>query len=204
LIGTILISIVSLLVAHGRSERIYIALVSTLFTIGIAFGLASIAIHIAQLFGNGTEEAFYLQSAPLTPIDLRGLLLGGMIIGLLGVLDDCATAQAAAVDEIYSANPSFTWMELYRRGMSVGREHITALVNTLALAYAGASLPLLLLFVAYPQPWWVTLNSEPMAEELVRTLVGSVGLLFAVPLTTIIAAWYFAYYRPHAHKTTAL
>lgn len=196
LIGTVAISVISLLIAHGRSKRIYIALLSTLITVCISFGLAALAIHMAQLFGTGSEESMYLQTAPFGPIDLRGLLLGGMIIGLLGILDDSTTAQAAAVDEIYSANPTYGWRELYRRGMSVGREHITALVNTLALAYTGASLPLLLLFVAYPQPWWVTLNSEPVAEEIVRTLVGSVGLLLAVPLTTLIAAWYFAYYRP--------
>lgn len=196
LVGTMLISVISVLVAHGRSARIYIALASMLATVLMSFGLAGIVIDVAELFGTGSEAAFFLQSAPLGYIDLRGLLLGSMIVGLLGVLDDSTTAQAAAVDEIYAANPTVSWRELYRRGMSVGREHITALVNTLALAYAGASLPLLLLFVAYPRPWWVTLNSEPMAEELIRTMVGSFGLLVAVPLTTLIAAVYFARVRP--------
>jgi uncharacterized membrane protein len=120
---------------------------------------------------------------------MRGLLLGGIILGALGVLDDITTAQAAAVDELHRANPSLDARELYRRGLSVGREHITALVNTLFLAYAGASLPLFILFTIYNEvPVWVALNSEFVAEEVVRTLVGSMALILAVPITTAAAA----------------
>ena len=110
---------------------------------------------------------------------------------MLGVLDDITTAQAAAVEEIHRANPLLTAKELYARGASVGREHITSLINTLILAYTGAALPLLLLFRVYENPFWVTLNSEIVMEEVVRMLAGSVALIFAVPLTTYIASWWF-------------
>ncbi|HYC80108.1 MAG TPA: YibE/F family protein, partial [Candidatus Binatia bacterium] len=127
-------------------------------------------------------------------LNLRGLLLGGIILGVLGVLDDITTAQSAAVYEIRRANPALPFKELYSRGLSIGREHISSLVNTLFLAYAGASLPLFLFFTAgdHPQPFWVTLNSEFIAEELIRTLVGSVALMLAVPITTFLAAYYFS------------
>ena len=131
----------------------------------------------------------YLQSGLTAGVNLRGLLLGGMIIGCLGVLDDITTAQTAAVDEIRKANPNLTSKQLLQSGLSVGREHIASLINTLALAYAGASLPLLLLFQTNETfPLWVTLNSEFLAEEIVRTLVGSTTLLLAVPISTWCAA----------------
>jgi uncharacterized membrane protein len=134
----------------------------------------------------------FLQFGQLQQVNLRGLLLGGIIIGCLGVLDDITTAQTAAIDEIGKANPKMTFKELHRAGISVGREHIASLINTLALAYVGASLPLLLLFTVQEEsPFWVVLNSEFLAEEIIRTLVGSSTLLFAVPITTWLAAYFF-------------
>jgi uncharacterized membrane protein len=117
------------------------------------------------------------------------LLLGGLIIGTLGVLDDVTTTQVAAVAELQRADPGLSRRDLYRRGIAIGREHIASLVNTLALAYAGASLPLFILFsFGTTQPLMVILNGEPVAEELVRTLVGSLGLIMAVPISTAMAA----------------
>ena len=117
--------------------------------------------------------------------------MAGIIIGVLGVLDDITTAQAAVVDELLKANPKLGVGELYRRALSVGREHIASLVNTLVLAYAGASLPLLLLFTANKEyGFWVIANGEFLAEEIIRTLVGSSTLVLAVPITTILAAWW--------------
>jgi uncharacterized membrane protein len=123
---------------------------------------------------------------------LRGILLAGIIIGTLGVLDDITTAQAAVVEELHLANPSFDAKGLFKRGSSVGREHIISLVNTLVLAYTGASLPLLLLFQVYERPTWLILNSEIIMEEIVRMLIGSIALALAVPLTTYLASWYYA------------
>lgn len=190
--GATAIMFVSLYLAHGFKKRTTIALVSTLLTLGLASALAVLFVHVAHLFGTGTEEALYLQLGPLDSVNLRGLLLGGIIIGTLGVLDDITTAQTAAVEELKKANAALTISELYRRGLSIGKEHIASLVNTLALAYAGVSLPLFLLFsLNQTQPFWVILNSESIAEEVVRTLVGSAALTLAVPITTALAAWYF-------------
>ncbi len=189
LVGALVIAFASIYLAHGFSLRTSIAVGSTLVTLIIASVLAIVFVGLANLFGLGSEEAFYLQLAPVEQLNLRGLLLGGIILGALGVLDDITTAQAAAVDELRKANPALSVQELYRRGLSVGTEHITSLVNTLFLAYAGASLPLFILFTIYNEtPVWVALNSEFVAEEIVRTLVGSVALILAVPITTVAAA----------------
>ncbi|MBM3231557.1 YibE/F family protein [Candidatus Peregrinibacteria bacterium] len=191
LIGSFGIACTSLYLAHGFSKRTSVALLSTLTTLGIAATLSIVFVHLAKLFGMGTEESMYLQSGVLQNVNLRGLLLGGIIIGCLGVLDDVTTAQTAAIDEIRKANPSLTPTQLWKAGLSVGREHIASLINTLALAYAGASLPLLLLFKTNEgYPLWVTLNSEFLSEEIIRTLVGSATLLFAVPISTWFAAYF--------------
>ncbi|HEV8340469.1 MAG TPA: YibE/F family protein [bacterium] len=192
LAGAFVIALLSIFLAHGLSRRTTIALVSTLLALAIGAFLSAFFVSLTRLFGVGTEEAFYLQLGPLEKLNLRGLLLGGIILGALGVLDDVTTAQAGAVDEISQANPNLRYAELYRRGLSVGREHITSLVNTLVLAYAGASLPLFLLFsLGLGQPLWVLLNSEFIVEEVVRTLVGSICLMLAVPITTTLAAYVF-------------
>jgi uncharacterized membrane protein len=189
LLGALAIGVVSIYLAHGFSRRTSVALAGTLVTLGLAAMLAAIAVRVAALTGGASEEAFYLQLGLLEGLNLRGLLLGGIILGALGVLDDVTTAQAATVEELSRANPALTARDLYRRGLSVGQEHITALVNTLVLAYAGASLPLFVLFaVDIPAPLWVTLNSELVAEEVVRAIVGSLTLVLAVPITTALAS----------------
>lgn len=192
LVGAFIIAVVSLFLAHGFNERTSLAVMSTLLTLGLAQGLAYLAVHGIRLFGNGSEEAYLLQAGSLGAFNLQGLLFGGIIIGCLGVLDDVTTSQTAAVDELHHTDSTLTLAQLYRKGMSIGREHIAALINTLVLAYAGAFFPLFLLIVLTShQPLWVTLNSEFIAEEIVRTLVGSIALIVAVPLSTILAAWYF-------------
>lgn len=193
IIGTTIIAATSLYIAHGFHQRTSVAFVGTIISIGIAVGLSYVFVRVTHLFGMGSEEAFYLQFAPGTTINLRGLLLGGIIIGVMGILDDITTAQAAVVEQIYQANPSLNARELYTRGSIVGREHILSLVNTLVLAYTGASLPLILLFKMYERPMWVTLNSEIIMEEVIRMIIGSITLIIAVPITTFIAAEY--YYR---------
>ncbi|MDQ3008740.1 MAG: YibE/F family protein, partial [bacterium] len=200
LIGSLLIAAVSLYLAHGWNRRTTISLLGTLITLALSVIAAVSFVSFAKLFGLGSEESLELQYGAISGINLKGLLLAGMIIGALGVLDDITTAQAAAVDEIYKANPKLSMSELYSRGMSVGREHITSLVNTLALAYAGASLPMLLLFTVYKQPLWVTVNSEFIVEEVIRTMVGSLALLLAVPITT----WLAAYFIPRAKQIVKL
>lgn len=194
LTGSAGIAVTSLYLAHGYNRRTTIALISTIITLILSTVLAVVFVHLGKLFGMGSEESVFLQIGVLQEVNLRGLLLGGIIIGALGVLDDITTSQTAAIDELSKANHKLGFLELYRSGTSIGREHIASLINTLALAYVGASLPILLLFsVNQDAPWWVIVNSEFVAEEIIRTLVGSCTLLLAVPISTWMAAKSFAY-----------
>lgn len=192
IIGSIFILFISIYLAHGFHWRTSVAVVSTAITLTLSALLATWFVHMANLFGLGSEEVLSLQITQLGNINFRGLLLGGMILGALGVLDDITTAQSAAVEELKRANLQFSFWELYKRAMSIGKEHISSLVNTLFLAYAGVSLPLFLFFTVMPQvPAWVHLNSEFIADELVRTLAGSITLMLAVPITTLLATFVF-------------
>ena len=197
LVGASVITLASLYLAHGFNKRTSIAVLSTLLTLGLAVGIAYGFVHFSRLFGNGSEESVYLQFNQTQNINLQGLLLAGIILGALGVLDDITTAQSATVDELKKANPALGFTRLYRGAASVGREHISSLINTLFLAYAGVALPLFLLLTANnTDPIWVTVNSEFIAEEIVRTLIGSVVLILAVPLTTVLAAYFFSRRQP--------
>jgi uncharacterized membrane protein len=194
-LGGLVIAVVSLYFAHGFNRKTSIALVSTLITLVIALGLSVLFVWLTKLSGTGTEEAFFLQFGDYANINLKGLFLGGIIIGTLGVLDDVTTAQTAAIVELKRANPRYKFADLYKSGISIGSEHITSLVNTLALAYAGSAMPVLLLFTLSSQPLWVILNSELVSEELVRTLVGSISLILAVPISTALAAHWFGKHK---------
>lgn len=203
LAGAFLIASTSIYLSHGIRRRTTLALISILVTLAAATGLAVLSVLWTKLFGIGSEEAMFLQSGPLDTVQLRGLLLGGIIIGTLGVLDDIATAQTAAVEELARANSRMGFRGLFRAGFSVGKEHIASLMNTLALAYVGTSLPLLLLFtVDTDTPLWVILNSQFLAEEIVRTLIGSTALVLAVPVSTYLAAQAFSKAPPDPHGTT--
>jgi uncharacterized membrane protein len=192
IIGSVVIILLSLYLSHGFNRRTSIALLSTLLSFGLAIVIDLFFVYITKLSGNGTEEAFYLQFDGVN-LDLRKLLLGSIIIGVLGVLDDVTTGQSAAIEEVAKANPSLGFFQLYHSGLSIGREHIASLVNTLVLAYAGVSFPLLLLYgIQKSQPLWMTINSNFIAEEIVRTLVGSLTLVIAVPLTTMLAAFFYS------------
>lgn len=191
LVAAFLITVISLFVAHGMSVRTAIAFAGTIISLAIATVLDLVLVYSTKLTGTGSEEASFLQFGT-NSVDLRGVLLAGILIGVLGILDDITTAQVACVEELHNANPSFSMAELYQRGLSVGREHIASLINTLVLAYVGVSLPIILLIMSNKGGiLWVVLNSGFMAEEIVRTLVGSLVLVLAVPLTTFLAAYYY-------------
>ena len=193
IIGSLIIIGVSLYLAHGFNHRTNLSMLSTLITLSISIGLATVFVRMATLFGMGSEDAFFLETTHFGNINLQGLLLAGIIIGTLGILDDITTAQTAVVGELRFANPNLNKQELYKRTLVVGKEHISSLVNTLFLAYAGVSLPLFLLFSAYQNtPIWYTINSQFIAEEIVRTLVGSISLILAVPISTYIAAHFLS------------
>ena len=148
--------------------------------------LAVLFLGLAALTAFGTEEAFIVQALGGT-IDLRGLLLGGMIIGALGAIDDMTVTQASTVWELREADPGISRAALLRAGMRIGRDHVASTVNTLVLAYAGASMPLLVLFVLSEQSAGTVANGEVLAAEIIRTLVGSIGLVASVPITTWLA-----------------
>lgn len=191
MVGCFMIALVSIYLSHGFSKRTSLAVLSTVLTLGLATLLDYFFVSFTGLTGGGTEESFYLQFNAAS-IDLRGLFLGGILLGVMGVLDDITTAQTAAVEEIHRADSRLPVSELYRRGLSVGREHIASLINTLVLAYVGVSFPLILLFTLNKaQTLWMTLNSSFISEEIIRTLVGSTALVLAVPISTAIAAYYF-------------
>lgn len=196
LIGMAALLAVTLYLIQGWDLVAHTALFGMLVSLTITGVLAWGWTLYTGLTGFGSEETLYLQSMGLD-VQMRGLLLAGMIIGVAGVLDDVVLAQATAVYELADANPGLPRRELYRRGMKIGVAHLASMVNTLVLAYASAALPLMLLFWLYPEPWYMTLNREMIAEEIVRTLVGSVGLMFAVPLTTLIAAWLMPLVQGH-------
>ena len=176
---------------HGISSRSKIAFLGT-FGAVIATGLiAWISSGMMRLTGFSSDASVYLNFATNGTLDLSGLLLGSIIIGILGVLDDVSITQASVVEQLKHANPALHFAELYERAIKVGRDHIGSLVNTLALAYVGVSLPLILLYAKSDSPLWQTLNQEVVAAELLRIVVGSIGLILAVPATTAVAAWYF-------------
>jgi uncharacterized membrane protein len=187
LVGSAAIMFVVLYLAHGLSARTSTALLGTLASLAVTGALAAVFVAATRLTGLSSEEATYLQTVSGT-LPLTGLVLGGIVIGSLGVLNDVTVTQASAVWEIHQADPTQGVGVLYRSGMRVGRDHIASTVYTLVLAYAGASLPLLILFSVAGQRVSNVLTGDLVAEEIVRTLVGSIGLVAAIPLTTGLAA----------------
>jgi uncharacterized membrane protein len=164
-----------------------VALAGTLGALFLTLVLSWVFFDLTRITGFGAEENLLLPFLA-GDIDLAGILLGGAVIGTLGALDDITVTQVAAVSEIHERRPDLTVSELVASGIRVGREHIASTVNTLLLAYAGASLPILLLFSVSDQSLANVANTEVVAVEIVRTLCGSIGLVAAVPLTTAMAA----------------
>jgi uncharacterized membrane protein len=193
LVGCFVIAALGIFIAHGFSRRTTLALISTYITLIIAAGLSIVGVWATNLNGIATEDASYLhQQMPF--LNIQGLLLAGITIGVLGVLDDVTVGQAAAVDELRRANLSLNWRELYIRGLRVGREHISSLINTLVLAYAGSSF----VFIVYVAgalnlPIWLSFNSELVMEEVVRSLIGSIALILGVPIATALSAYFLTH-----------
>jgi len=187
-LGSLIIIPISFFLSHGLNRKTLVAVVGTLITLVITGILANTFVEAAQLTGFASEEAGFLQVAKQGIVNIKGLLLAGIIIGVLGVLDDITISQAAIVFQLKEANEKLHFNELYKRAMSVGQDHISSMINTLILVYTGAALPLLLLFIDNPHPFSEIVNYEIIADEIVRTLVSSIGLILAVPITTFIAS----------------
>jgi uncharacterized membrane protein len=189
LVGSAAIMFVVLYLAHGFSARTTTALIGTLFGLTLVAVLGSVAVSVARLTGLTSEETTQLLTFDPT-LNFSGLVLAGVVVAGLGVLNDVTITQASAIWQLREVSPELTWKELYSRGMAVGRDHIASTVYTIVFAYAGAALPLLLLFELYSQPFLVTLFSSAVAEEVIRTLVAAIALVLAVPLTTVIGAFF--------------
>ncbi|HET7010342.1 MAG TPA: YibE/F family protein, partial [Anaerolineales bacterium] len=188
IVGSFALLTATFYLIHGWTLKSHTAVVATLGALLITGALASLSVTSVRLTGYGSEEALFLTQLAGRELNVRGLLLAGILVGALGVLDDLTINQVSAVFELRRANPGLSLASLYRRAMVIGQDHIAATVNTLLLAYVGASLPLLLLFSVFQEPALAIVNREVIAEEIVRTLVGSLGLMAAVPLATVLAS----------------
>jgi len=187
LVGAMAVALVTIPLAHGRGPKSLAAILGTAGSLLLTALLALVFTNATHLTGLSSEEATFLQLSG-ADLSLQGLLLAGMVIGALGVLDDVTVSQASTVLALRVANPSLRFRELFGIAMRVGRDHVSATVNTLVLAYVGASLPVLLLFHAADVGLGDVLGFESVAKEIVAMLVGSVGLIAAVPVTTALAS----------------
>jgi uncharacterized membrane protein len=191
IIGSCIILFVTTFLAHGFSRKTAIAVASTFLALLATYLLSILFVNIAHLTGLGTEDSYLLEIAPNISINPKGLLLGGIIISTLGALNDVTTTQVASIFALFKANKEQTFLHLIEHGMSIGREHIASMINTLVLAYAGTSLPIFIFLVLNPNhlPLWVILNTQQFGEEIVRTSAGSIGLMLSVPIATLLAAY---------------
>jgi uncharacterized membrane protein len=186
-VGGTLIMVLALYLTHGVNAQTSVALVGTIGALALTAVLGELFITGSKITGLSAEGVGFLESY-VGRIDLQGVLVAGLVIAALGVLDDVTVTQAAAVWELSAANPSASRAELIGAGLRIGRAHVASVVNTLMLAYAGSALPLLLLFAASAAPSTYTVSTEEVAIQVVSGLVGSLGIIAAVPLTTALAA----------------
>jgi uncharacterized membrane protein len=175
-------------VSHGFSKKTHIAVISSLMSLAVVVILSVVWIEWAKLTGYSTEEATFLDVMTQGKFDMRGILLSGIIIGSIGILDDVTVSQIAIVEQLREVGKIRSSDELFKRAMKIGGDHISSMVNTLILVYTGAALPLLLLFIVNPQPAAQVVQYEMIAEEIIRSLIGSIGLIVSVPLATYIAS----------------
>lgn len=199
IISSFIIVPVTFYLSHGFNKKTTVAIVGTFISLVITGMLANYFVVLAHLTGYGSEEAGYLQVYYPGMVNIQGLFLAGIVIGGVGVLNDITVSQAAIVAELQKASDKIGFISLYRKAMNVGHDHIASMINTLILVYAGAALPLLVLLIDNPQPFSQIINNEFMAEEVVRTLVVSIGLILAVPITTFLAAMIYQYKKGFFH-----
>ncbi len=187
LLGGMMISPVTFYFSHGFNKKTSVAIGGTVASLLVTGILSIVFVNLTKLTGVTSDEALFVQNMINQNINLKNLLLAGMIIGLLGILDDITVSQAAIVEKLIQTGEKLTMKEVFFHAMDVGKDHIASLVNTLVLVYAGASLPLFLLFYNSGLPFSQAVSSEIVATEIVRTLTGSIGLVTAVPITTLLA-----------------
>ena len=188
LVGALAVMVVTILLSHGAGLKSIAAMLGTAGALLLTTVLAVIAVRGADVTGLSSEQSTLLLAGVEGRLSLQGLVVAGMVIGALGVLDDVTVSQASTVLALRRANPALGFRRLLGEALAVGRDHLGATINTLVLAYAGAALPVLLIFNTEGTPFGDAVSREPVAEQIVAMLVGSIGLIAAVPLTTAIAA----------------
>jgi uncharacterized membrane protein len=186
-VGSITVMLITIALAHGLGAKSLAAMLGTAISLALTVALAVVFSDLTHLTGLGGEAASFVMVGG-GGVSLQGIVIAGMVIGALGVLDDVTVSQASTVMALRRANPDLTSRQLYREALAVGHDHVAATVNTLVLAYVGAALPILLVFSIGGIGVGDGLNSEAVAEQIVAMLVGSTGLIAAVPVTTLIAA----------------
>jgi len=191
-LGSLIIIPATFYISHGFNKKTHVGVVSTLFSLMITGFLAVYFVDAVHLTGFASEEAGFLQVQRQGSIDLKNLLLAGIIIGTLGILDDVTVGQASTVEQLKKANPKLAPKQMFIQAMQVGQDHISSMVNTLVLVYSGSALPLILMFYDSQKTFVDIVEFELIAEEIVRMLVGSIGLVLAAPMATAIAAFWFA------------
>ena len=176
--------------SHGFNKKTTIAIVGTIIALIITGILSVIFSNLVHLSGAESEEVLFLQGMNNTTYNLKGLLLAGILIGTLGIMDYITISQTSIVHQLYDLKKDISTKELFKRSLELGRDHIASMINTLILVYAGASMPLLLLFLSDDRTFSEVISLEVVSTEIVRTLVGSIGLILAVPITTYLACYF--------------
>jgi uncharacterized membrane protein len=188
IVGGLAIVLASTALTHGIGLKSQTAMLGTIIAILLTVAFASLAVDLAHISGSASEDVPLLAFATSSRLSAQGLVLAGMIIAALGVLDDLTISQASTVLALRRANPAVSFRPLFRQAMVVGRDHLGATINTLALAYTGAALPVLLIFSGQHVSLGDAVDREAVAEPLIAILTGSIGLVAAVPITTLLAA----------------
>jgi|AntRauTorckE6833_2_1112554.scaffolds.fasta_scaffold00031_1 uncharacterized membrane protein len=194
ILGSLLILLIIIYITEGFKTKSHLAVVSIFASLIITIFTSWLFVNLAQLTGAASEDILFLFNIEGATINLKGLLLAGIIIGALGVLDDAVISQISTAKEIASSNLSYRFKEIFTKTYRVGVSHIASMTNTLFLAYAGVSLPLLILFISGESPFnslEQIINTELIATEIIRTLSGTIGLIFSVPVATFLASWYY-------------
>jgi uncharacterized membrane protein len=191
LISSLLIIPASFYLTHGIKNKTHSAVLATIISLIITMLLAFYFVDLTNLTGFASEEAAFVSNLSQGQIDLLSLLFAGIMIGALGVLDDVTVGQASVTEELRRANPKLDSWSLFLQSMQVGRDHVSSMINTLILVYAGSAMPLLILFFDGQHSFIDVIELEIVAEEIVRTLVSSLGLMLAVPLTTFLSVFVF-------------
>ena len=196
LITAVSIIPITFYISHGFNKKTHVAVLATVVSLAITIFLASYFVSLAHLTGYASEEANFISYLTAGKIDIFSLLLAGIIIGVVGILDDITVSQSAFIQQLKESNPEIGKSELFRKGMEIGQDHISSMVNTLVLVYAGSALPLLLLFLDAEKSFIDVIELEIVAEEVIRTLVGSIGLVLAAPISTALAVFFFSKNSP--------